>query len=755
MERYVDHPPRGGRAGRRLLPGWRLVLGLGAATVLLAVIAFSVVYARVSVPGPNQLVTAQASVVYFSDAKTEIGRFSEVNRQSISLAQVPQSAQHAVLAAEDRTFYTNAGVSPRGMARAVWVRLRGGSTQGGSTITQQYVKNYFLTQDRTYTRKIKEFVIALKIEQRESKAQILQNYLNTIYFGRGAYGIETASQAYFGHPAAKLTVGEGALLAAVIRSPGLYDPVSQRARAQQRVDYVLDAMVSRGWLPAAARATVTYPRVRARTGVNTRGGTNGYLLLAVQDELKARVGLSEAQIDQGGLRVVSTFDRVAQKAAVEAVAAELPTQNAKGVRVGLAAIAPGDGAVIAMYGGPDQVAQPLNAATQSVLQAGSTFKPFALAAALEDGKSLRSRYSGRNDQTFPGVREPVSNFGNESFGRISLITATEDSVNTAFVALNVDLGPAKTRDAAVAAGLSKATVGLEPNISNVLGTASPRVIDMADAYATFAAQGLHAPAYVVRTATSATTGVHYRVAVKPVRAFAAGPMADLTYALQRVTRSGSGSYAGSNLDRPVAGKTGTSSSNRSAWFVGYTPQLAAAVGIYRGGAGGSAASLKGLGGRSEVTGGSFPVRIWTAFVKAALRDARVEQFPDPVYGGSSGGGSAGSAGSPGSGTTTTSTPYPSRSSYSTQTPSATQIPSETQTSYPTTPPSTSQPPSSTSSPAGPTSRSGAVGGQSRTTDPTSSPSSASAPRPTTVDPTTGAATAPPSAAATGAGVGAR
>ena len=636
MRRIVDYPRSRKKGVRRFLPSWQLVLGLSTAALLLGVIAFSVVYARVSVPDPNKLVTAQTSVVYWSDGKTELGRFSEVdgNRQLIPLSQVPEHAQNAVLAAEDRSFYSNAGVSPRGIARAVWVKVRGGSVQGGSTITQQYVKNYFLTQDRTYTRKVKEFVIALKIEQQESKKQILENYLNTIYFGRGASGIQTASQTYFGHPAAKLTVAEGAVLASVIRSPALYDPVEDRARVEQRMAYVLDGMVSEGSLTQAERDKVTFPKVAPRKRVNTMGGTNGYLMKAVQDELKAKVGLSEEQIDQRGLRIVSTFDRRAQKAAVEAIADELPTENAKGVRAGLVAIRPGDGAVVAMYGGSDQVKQPLNAATQSTMQAGSTFKPFALAAALEDGNSLRSRYSGRSGRTFEGSSDSIDNFGGRSYGQVNLIQATEDSVNTAYVALNIEVGPQKTVDAAVAAGLPKNTKGLEANISNVLGTASPRVIDMADAYATFAAQGMHANAYVVRSVTTTSGDVDYKVQVKANRAFSKDTMADLTYALQQVTRSGSGSYAGNNLDRPVAGKTGTSSSNKSAWFTGFTPQLAAAVGIYRE-VDGAPASLKGLGGRGEVTGGSFPVRIWTAFMQGALKGAGAKDFPEPVYGGDS------------------------------------------------------------------------------------------------------------------------
>ncbi len=634
MGRIVDYPRRARRGPGRFIPSWRLVLGVATAAFLLAVIAFSVLYATVAIPDPNKLVTAQASVVYWSDGKTELGRFSAVNRQSIPLSQVPVTTQHAVLAAEDRSFYSNVGFSPTGIARAIWVKLTGGPLQGGSTITQQYVKNYFLTQERSYSRKLKEFVISVKIEQQQSKQLILQNYLNTIYFGRGAYGIQTASQAYFGRPADRLTVAQGALLAAVIRGPALYDPVTQKARAEQRFAYVLDGMVSQGWLSASERATITFPKVIARKTGNINGGPNGYLMRAVQDELKTRVGLTDAQIDQGGLRVVSTFDRRAQSAAISAMAQEMPTQGAKGVRAGLAAIRPGDGAVVAMYGGPDLVKDPLNAATQAIMQAGSTFKPFALTASLQAGNSLRSTYSGRNDQTFPGVSGTVTNFNHESFGMINLVKATEDSVNTVYVALNIDTGPDKTVAAAIAAGLPQDTLGLQPNISNVLGTSSPRVIDLADAYATFAAQGVRATPYMVRSVTSATGDVNYKATGKPVRVFSPGVMADVTYALQAVTRAGTGSYAGANLNRPVAGKTGTSTSNMSALFAGYTPQLAAVVGMYRQ-VHGVPASLSGLGGITEVTGGSFPVRIWTAFMRGALQGAPVKDFPPPVYGGTS------------------------------------------------------------------------------------------------------------------------
>ena len=636
--RILDYPRAGRRGVRRFIPSWRLALGTAAGALVLAVASLGVAYAVVDVPDPNKLVTAESSVVYWSDGKTELGRFSESggNRQSVPLSEVPEHVQRAVLAAEDRSFYENKGISPKGIGRAVWVKLSGGSTQGGSTITQQYVKNYFLTQDRTASRKLREFVISLKIEQTESKQRILENYLNTIYFGRGAWGIERASQAYFKRPASELTVSQGALLAAVIRSPGLYDPVSQRTRAAQRMSYVLDGMVSEGWLSQADRAAQRFPTLAKRSTKNARGGTKGYLLEAVRSELKAKVGLSDEDIDRGGLKIVSTFQRKAQDAAVEAVQEELPTQRAKGVRAGLVAIKPGDGAVVAMYGGKDSVEQPLNAATQATLQAGSTFKPFALMAALEDGVSLRSRYDGSSPRRFGSTK--ISNFGDRSYGRIDLLTATANSVNTVYVDLNLEVGPKKTRKTAIEAGYPENTRDLQDNDANVLGTASPHVIDVADAFATFAAEGKHAAAYTVKRVTSENGTVNYRADVRAEKVFSKDSSRDLTYALQGVVREGSGAYAGSNLGRPAAGKTGTSQDNKSAWFAGYTPQLAAAVGLYRGGEKDGRAvqlSLNGLGGLSEVTGGSVPVRVWTAFMKGALKGTDVEDFPPPAFGGRS------------------------------------------------------------------------------------------------------------------------
>jgi membrane peptidoglycan carboxypeptidase len=608
---------------------------------LLGATAFGVAYAATNIPQPNELANAQASIVYYADGKTEMDRFSEVNRESVPLAKIPVHVQRALLAAEDRTFYQNNGVSPSGIGRAVVVALKGGPSQGGSTITQQYVKNYFLTNDHTLSRKAKEFFISIKIDQQESKGKILENYLNTIYYGRGASGIQTAAKAYFGHDASALTVAEGALLASVIRGPQFYDPAlgaRQKARAVARVDYVLDGMVTQGWLSPAERAKTTFPKTIEPPKI-TKVGTVGYLTNEVRRELKAKLGLTVTDIDRGGLRIVTTIDKKAQNAAVMAVRDNMPSEkDAKDLQVGLTAIKPGDGAIVAMYGGKDYSRVQLNSSTDATMQGGSTFKVFGLLAALQRDISTKTKYAGYSPQDFsqfkggadnPGGR--VRNFANEQFGRIDLRRALAHSVNTVFAQLNIELAngdrkAAGVKDAAILAGLPKDTKGLGTDMTNIFGTASTRVIDMANAYATIAAQGQRATPYIISKVTSADGKIDYNVKKQLSPAFDKKVTADVTDAMTRVVTEGTAKGA-RELGRPAAGKTGTTSENKAVWFDGFTPQLSAAVGIYQGS--GPSAGTKSIkvAGINEVTGGTYPVRIWTAFMKGALEGQKVIDFP--------------------------------------------------------------------------------------------------------------------------------
>ncbi|GAB95432.1 putative penicillin-binding protein, partial [Kineosphaera limosa NBRC 100340] len=652
------------------------ILAIIGALFALGVLLVLAAFALVRVPDPNEAARAQTSIIYFADGQTEMHRFAEVNRESIPLSQVPKHVQEAMLAAEDRSFYENPGFSPTGIARAVWATVTGGPTQGGSTITQQYVKNYFLDQDQTVTRKARELIISIKIEQQQSKDQILENYLNTIYYGRGASGIEAAARAYFNKGAADLTVGEGALLASVIRGPSLYDPAlgaKQEQNARDRVDYVLAGMVEQGWLTAAERAQVDFPEVAPPRQNAAPSGPNGYLVAMVKNELTQKIGLSEAEVDRGGLRITTTIAKQAQTDAITAVENNRPSGGrGDDVRVGLASIKPGDGAILAIYGGSDFRSQPYNSATQAQLQAGSTFKPFTLVAALEKGISTRTQLDGSSPAYFPEFRGGgnangrVTNFGNASYGQVTLREATAKSINTAYAELNIDVGPQATKNVAVRMGLPENTAGLDDNYANVFGTASPRVIDMANAYATLAAQGKRAEPYIVQSVTS-VDGTYAGWTASPQLTDAISPQvaADAVDAMTRVVREGT-AVGASRLGRPAAGKTGTTTDNLAVWFDGFTPQAATAVALYMPDEQGNAQPLRGIGGRSELTGGTYPVQIWTAFMRELLSGQSVEDFPAR-------------AGVGDSEVRWVPPPAPSPTATATQTPTQTQTPTDTPT----------------------------------------------------------------------------
>jgi membrane peptidoglycan carboxypeptidase len=588
---------------------------------------FAIAYFTVSIPDPNAYVNSQATIIQYANGQ-EIGRIGAQNRTIVSLTKIPLHLREAVMAAEDRDFYTNKAFSPIGILRALKNNLLGGSLQGGSTITQQYAKTAFLTADRTIQRKIKELIIAIKLENQLSKDEILENYLNTIYFGRGSYGVQTASLQYFNRTVDQLTVSQAVVLASILRSPGLYDPAfnkDNKPRLENRFVYVVKGMVEKGWLTEKEGAKLKIPYIAPRATSGSLSGPKGHVIEAVRKEL-IKFGFTEDQIMVGGLVVKTTLVQRAQQAAVDAVNKQAPTKAPDNLHIGLVAIRPGTGEIIAMYGGKDYLTRQLNDATQAIAQAGSTFKPFALIASLEQGIPLTSMWNGDSPQTFDdaGKPYPVANYGLEGWGQISLLKATASSVNTVFVPLGIKVGPDNVVDAARRAGIPE-SVAMMPTPSVVLGVASPKVIDVASAYATFAANGIYAKPYLISQVLGANKGVLYEGRPQTQEVFAADVMADLTYALKNVVTNGSG-FAALKLGRPVAGKTGTSQSNASAWFSAYTPQLAASVALFRDDA---TQSLKGVGGLATVTGGSFPARIWTAFMKGALKGEPTLDFPAP------------------------------------------------------------------------------------------------------------------------------
>ena len=590
---------------------------------------FAFAWFTVSIPDPNAYVNSQATVIQYANGD-EIGRIGTQNRQILPIAQIPINMRNAVLAAEDRKFYSNHAFSVTGIARALLNNLKSGdlNSEGGSTITQQYAKTAFLTSSRTIERKIKELVIAMKLENALSKDQIFENYLNTIYFGRGSYGVQTASQQYFNRNVDQLNLSQTAVIASILRSPGYYDPsLSEEngVRLEKRFNYVIAGMLNEGWITQEQADNAKFPTVAPRVTSGSLSGPKGHVISQVQRDL-GRLGFTEEQLLEGGLVIRTTLVQKAQQSAVDAVTKLYPKKAPENLRIGLVAIRPGTGEIVALYGGRDYLERQLNDATQSIALAGSTFKPFALIAALEAGIPLTSMWNGDSPQTFDDLGKPyvVSNYGNEGWGQVDLLTATQHSINTVFVPLGMKAGMDKVVDAARRAGIPE-NVAMIPTPSVVLGVASPRVIDVTNAYATFAAQGVYAKPYLVASVTGPNKGVLYEATPQTQEVFSKEVMADLTYALKSVVNGGTGAAALS-LGRPAAGKTGTSQSNASAWFSAYTPQLAASVAFFRESA---SESLNGIGGLTSVTGGTFPARIWTQFMKGALKGEPVMTFPAP------------------------------------------------------------------------------------------------------------------------------
>ena len=600
---------------------------------LIGATAFTIAYFTTDIPDPNEYVNSQSTIIQFADGG-EVGRIGAQNRTIIPLATVPQDLRRAVLAAEDKGFYSQGAFNPLAILRGAINTALGRGLQGGSTITQQYAKTAFLTPDRTIQRKIIELIVAIKLENQLSKDQIFENYLNTIYFGRGAYGVETGAKVYFGKSANRLTIPQAAVLAAILRSPGYYDPEyreGNKERLEGRYKYVLNNMVGEGWLErdVADKYLKKVPDIRPRLSTGQLAGNKGHLIEAVKKELNA-LGFTEEELMIGGLIVRTTLEKGPQSAAERAVFKQSPENAPDDLRIGLVSIRPGTGEIVAMFGGKDYLERQLNDATQGITQAGSTFKPFALVAALEQGISLASVWNGDGPKIFDdflGRPYEVSNYGGKSFGDVTLLNASAVSVNTIYVPLGIKIGVDKVIDAARRAGIPE-SVAMVPSPSVVLGVASPRVIDVANSFATFAANGIKSKPFLVKEVLGPNKGILYQARIETEQVFDESVMADLNYALGEVVRAGTASSALRGFGRPAAGKTGTSQSNASAWFTGYTPQLATSIAFYRNDA---TESLNGIGGLNSVTGGSFPARIWNAYMKAALKGQPKLDFQAPTF----------------------------------------------------------------------------------------------------------------------------
>ncbi len=640
--RHTADPAPKTRSRKPRRKGRRIALYVSLVVVLLLIatplVAFGVAYKNAEVPRPSDMVTNQVSTILASDG-TEIARVvpPEGNRTEVTIDQIPGHVRNAVLSAEDRDFYTNPGFSVSGFARAARDNVLGrDSAGGGSTITQQYVKNTLVGSERSVTRKMKELVISSKMAREWSKDEILAAYLNTIYFGRGAYGISAAATAYFGKPLADITVAEGAVLAAVIQSPSSLDPTTDPEALQARWNYVLDGMVTMSALAPTERQSMVFPDALPTAPNADSGaapGPEGLIRAQVLREL-AESGVSEQDLNTEGLQITTTIDPTAQQAALEAVADTFDGEP-ENLRTAVVSIDPKSGAVRAYYGGDDGKGFDF---AQAGLQTGSSFKVFGLVAALQQDIPLSQTYDSSPLSVY-GVT--INNVEGESCGKCTIAEALKRSLNTSFyrLTLSMDDGAQKIADAAHQAGIPETVPGWQyptltqeggsPENGIVLGQYLTRPIDMASAYATLAASGMyHKPYFVQKVVTADGVVLLDRPASEGERRLDAAVADNVSQAMLPIAAySRSHGLAGG---RPSASKTGTAQlgdtgKNKDAWMVGYTPQLSTAVWV---GTADAQAIENSWGG--PVYGSGLPSDIWKKTMDGALEDVPVEKFPWPA-----------------------------------------------------------------------------------------------------------------------------
>ncbi|MEU0273596.1 transglycosylase domain-containing protein [Streptomyces sp. NPDC006307] len=569
----VDYPRRGRGGVRRFLPSWRQVLGLAllCCGALAALVGY--VYSTVRITDVNATARTEATVYYWADGSQMVS-VGAVNRQNVPLSDIPVSLQNAVIATENAGFYTDPGFSVRGLARAVSNMAQGEEIQGGSTITQQYVKNTYLTQEQTLDRKLRELCLAVKLSRNLSKQDILQGYFNTSWFGRNAYGVQAASVAYYGLDAKELDPARGALLAALLKGGDLYDPSVSEAhhrRAVARWRYVLDRQVELGFMSPQERAKYTVfpePRPRSASLSTSLSGQTGYLVDVANKYIERRTGLTAEDLGRGGYRVRTTFDRALVEQlerTVEDVTARSP-EAGEDLQVGAASVRPDDGAVLAVYGGPDATEHFANNADTSGVPVGSAFRPFVLAAAVRDG----------------GDPEDV-----------------EDGDAR-------DVEPGAVRDVAVGAGLLPQSMApLDRSFTS--GTSTPSAVRMADAYATFANGGRHTDLYAV-TAIS-HQGKPLEGLERPgEQQVLDGEVADEVVEQMRDVAVNALDPGALRTVGPVAaGRTDAGDGLPAAWFVGATEEMSTAVTVFR--------AEPGKDGLLPLTGGEdLPLGVWSSYM---------------------------------------------------------------------------------------------------------------------------------------------
>lgn len=651
---------RTGRKAKDARPSllWRMRRPLFATGLVSVLLLAGVGYLFTQVPLPDKdPPQLQTTFMCASDVRTgctadnSIAQLAGgVDRISVTYEQIPAVLIEAVLSAEDRTFYDHGGVDPTGIVRALWANVQNqGVSQGGSTITQQYVKNVYLTQERTLTRKIKEAALAVKVERELPKQEILTRYLNTIYLGRGAYGVEAASRAYFGKDVGALTLPEAAYMAGLIRAPETADAQlpatstragSNRATATQRRNSVLRSMVETGAITQAdydAASTAGWDNVLVRSDRKNFGNVSHpewgteYFVDYVRHWLTTKGGFTDAQVYGGGLRVYTTLDMEDQGAAAEAIMSTLGQPDDPAAA--LVSI-DDEGAVRAMIGGLDFNGEGKYSKVNLAVgaegggagrQAGSAFKAFTLAEAMNQGIPLSRVYDSPARIVIPKVDAgkdwSVGNYADAGLGSLDITSATMRSSNTAYAQIMMDVGPENVAALAREMGI---TSELNPVPALTLGTSEVSVLDMASGYSTLADNGEHIVPSVVTKVTDAKGNVLYENKISRKRVLDEKTVEKVDWALNQVVEGGTGT--GAKFGQPSAGKTGTTENYRDAWFAGFTCKLTTAVWVgYPDGS-----FMKSVQGMS-VTGGSFPATIWRKYMTEATRGLSSCPFVRPDF----------------------------------------------------------------------------------------------------------------------------
>ncbi|MBD0708574.1 MULTISPECIES: transglycosylase domain-containing protein [unclassified Streptomyces] len=728
-KRLIDYPRYGKRGWRRWMPSWKLVTGTFMLFVGVLMGGAFFAYSAVEIPKEDATATSQNNIYYWADGSRMIATGSGANRQIVGIEQIPRVMQEAVVSAENKTFWDDSGIDPMGIGRAVWNMAKGGETQGGSTITQQYVKNNRLNdQSQTVSRKVKELFISMKVGNKLEKRDIMAGYLNTAYYGRGAYGIQAAARAYFDKDAKDLNASEAALLASVLKGATYYDPggypeidpeatpEKNLVRATKRWKWILNEMVKDQKISAEERAKyTTFPKVKQRKQDAQLTGQIGYLVSTAKGNFISNntEGIGAKELERGGYEIYTTFQKPKVQALEKSVTKILdehidPEKRPKtdtDVQFGGATVDTATGAIVALYGGVDATKHFTNNADPTGAQVGSTFKPFVLAAAMKYGvrdkelgpaqdestrtivdpdKSLYSgqdklrvhRYNGDVWHDEKGKEWLQTNDDGASYGNITLREAMIHSANSPYVQLGMDVGIDKVRESAVAAGLRQESLvkGESPSFS--LGTSSPSAIRMAGAYATFANKGQQNEPFSVTKVVQGGKTI-YEHKAQPKSAFSPAIASNVTDVLRDVVEDPQGTGRKAAIPgRAVAGKTGTTDGNKSAWFVGYTAQLSTAIDMYRFSDDDTKTDrvfeeMYGTGDQPKIHGSSFPSRIWKDYMTTAVEGMPLVKFPEPmdlenaepVFGGG--------ATSPTPSPTPTPTPTPTESAMPTTTPPAT------------------------------------------------------------------------------------